>query len=230
MPVSQASGTDVPLRGDKVSGKGAQQVTADNHLRPSNTPIRRRPRDSPSPYEEVYTPRAVPDPERVLSLDANASCSEVLPQGQAYRSISSSGSCRGRSGARSHAGPGLAQAEQCRARHDRCVKYLRHLEERAEALEAENCELRFNKDRLRKDNLELQRQVQVLKVGRARPVERLRYLINGCMRDREVRRSLKPQDSRRTRSAHSRRTRSAQGLISCSNAGGQHVCCFLPAA
>lgn len=72
----------------------------------------------------------------------------------------------------------------------RCVEHLLSLAERVGDLEEENSELRSSRERLRLQNEALQRQVLQLKAERNRPVERLRGVIDGCVREREVRRLL----------------------------------------
>mmetsp|Transcript_96405 Transcript_96405/g.299744 ORF Transcript_96405/g.299744 Transcript_96405/m.299744 type:complete len:222 (-) Transcript_96405:196-861(-) len=78
---------------------------------------------------------------------------------------------------------------RARDRHEACVEHLRSLAERVDNLEEENFQLRNSEQRLRAQNMELQRQVQLLRVERQRPVERLRGVIDECVRDREVRRT-----------------------------------------
>jgi len=122
---------------------------------------------SPKPSGDVPEPQ--PEP-----LGRSASRRELEPLGRSAsrRELGSSGAVL-----------------RARDRHEACVEHLRSLAERVDNLEEENFQLRNSEQRLRAQNMELQRQVQLLRVERQRPVERLRGVIDECVRDREVRRT-----------------------------------------
>jgi len=108
---------------------------------------------------------------------------------------------------------------QARARHDACVDHLRTLAERVDDLEAENSHLRSSEERLRVQNQELLRQVHQLRVERQRPIERLRSVIDECVRDREVRRApeQRQEAQQEHRQLHVRIGPARRGAPACSS-------------
>jgi len=134
---------------------------------------------SPKPSGDVPEPQ--PEP---LGRSASRRELELLGRSASRRELEP----LGRSASRRELGSSGAVL-RARDRHEACVEHLRSLAERVDNLEEENFQLRNSEQRLRAQNMELQRQVQLLRVERQRPVERLRGVIDECVRDREVRRT-----------------------------------------